>query len=162
MTTNKNRKTNKPADPSDVSQALERASGYLARRPLLVEELRARLLRTGFTEDATSRAVEQLQQWGYLDDEKVLEARAERAARPKDRGVLRLASVLHESGVSEDDALSKAAVHLPPEVERERVRYFLEQRFADRQNPGKAARMLASRGFSEEVITSEIEAFFEL
>ena len=126
----------------DRSRALDRAVQALARRDHSTESLRAKLDRTGISEQARADAVETLARAGYLDDARFARSRAEHLAA-RGYGDLRIRADLAEQGV-EEDVVGQALATLEPEAERA-VRQY-------RKLGGgvRALRSLARQGFSEE------------
>src|SRR2546423_2071806 len=90
----------RPPRPLDMEKArertLQRAVKLLAAKPRSVEELRERLLEKEWTnEEAVEYALEKMEGYGYLDDERFAFGLASFRLRPKPVGRQRLAPGLH-------------------------------------------------------------------
>jgi regulatory protein len=132
-------------EPAD---ALEVATRALARRDFSERDLRARLRRIGISradEDETLRA---LQRTGLVDDSRFAHSRAQALAeRGKGDGAIRFD--LRRRGIAEDE-IETAVASLEPE----RVR--AEQVIARRGSGVATARLLAGRGFDEDVVEAAV------
>jgi regulatory protein len=130
------------ADEREV--AIERAVRVLARRDHSAADLRAKLDRTGLSDQAQTDAVETLERIGYVDDERFARDRAGRLAE-RGYGDDWIRADLEAQGVDAETVAASVAA-LEPEAER-----------ADRAAAGtgdaeRCLRRLARRGFSEETI----------
>jgi SOS response regulatory protein OraA/RecX len=124
--------------------ALEVAIRALARRDLTAAELSTRLERAGFDERARLEALERLREFHYVDDRRVARERARSLAERSASDAAIRAELIHR-GVDEQ-TLECALAGLEPEQLR-------AQAVAERLGGGmRAARALARRGFSDDVI----------
>lgn len=125
-------------------RALSHAARALGRRDLSEQELDARLRRAGFTPDARSSASELLARAGILDDGRFARSRARQLAeRGHGDGAIRWD--LEQRGVA-----AEQVEHALLAVEPERAR--AERLVAERGRGPATARLLARRGFSEDVV----------
>jgi len=125
------------------------ASRLLARASLTEAALRDRLERRGYQPETAARAVTRCRELGYVSDERLAFDRA-RTLRLRGAGSLRIADDLRARGLPE--GLIAAAVEASLEGERE---VSWARRVLDRAGEPRGARawrLLASRGFVEEVI----------
>jgi SOS response regulatory protein OraA/RecX len=130
------------ADEREV--AIDRAVRALARRDHSAAGLRAKLGRTGLSEQAQTDAVETLERIGYVDDDRFGRDRAVRLAE-RGYGDDWIRADLEAQGVDAETVAASVAA-LEPEDER-----------ADRMAAGsgdaeRCLRGLVRRGFSEETI----------
>jgi SOS response regulatory protein OraA/RecX len=130
--------------------ALEAAAKALAHRDRSAANLTAYLERHGTTPEEAGRAVERLQEAGYVDDARYASSRAQTLARRGygDEGVR---FDLERDGVQPGD-IDAALASLPPE--RERAVSLVGAANA----PKAAIRRLAAKGFSRDSIEAALAA----
>jgi regulatory protein len=126
--------------------ALAVATQALARREHSRRSLRERLLRSRVSADEADEVVEELLRLGLLDDERFAGERA-RVLADRGKGDAAIRLELDREGV-DDAGIEAALAALDPE--RERAARLVARRGA---TPA-TARLLASRGFDEDVITA--------
>ena len=141
-------------DPSP----LDIAAKVLARGPRTEAELAARLERIGYSAAKVTATVARCRELRYVDDAAVAMDRA-RTLRARGAGSLRIATELEARGVP--DVLVSAALDesLGGESEVHWAERALERQRIDVRDPGaraRAWRLLASRGFPEDVITDVV------
>lgn len=134
----------------------------LAKSDHLSLTLRQKLLAKGFSVQEVEVAIEQLSEWGLLNDESTAENWARRASEHAGKGRLKIVSELVARGVELEVAECLSMNVLSEEDERRRAQTILNSRFGPKDRPDKAARYLASRGFAPELIESLVEDFFSL
>ena len=144
------------------SDPMQAAIEALARSDQLTASLRQKLTVGGYSEAEIESTLTQLSEWGLLNDLSLSEHWAQRASEHPSKGRLRIAEELVRRGVDESLAETLANAVLSDDDERARAQAMLKERFADRKNPAKAARLLAGRGFDPDLIQSLIEDFFGL
>ena len=132
------------------TEALAVATRALARREHSQRSLRERLLRAGVSVGDAEAAVAELQQTGLVDDARFAEERA-RVLAGKGKGDAAIRFDLERAGVGPDE-LEAALGTLDPE--RERAAALVARRGA---SPA-TARLLAGRGFDEEVVAALVAA----
>ena len=132
------------------TEALAVATRALARREHSQRSLRERLLRAGVSVGDAEAAVAELQQTGLVDDARFAEERA-RVLAGKGKGDAAIRFDLERAGVGPDE-LEAALDTLDPE--RERAAALVARRGA---SPA-TARLLAGRGFDEEVVAALVAA----
>ncbi len=138
-----------------------RAVRYLSRREYSRLELEKKLrayLTEDESEDDLTAVLNDLEQKGYLSDERFAQSRARvRAAR---YGNARVAYELKASGVSSE--LIANAIEQLEETEAERAKALWQKRFGkpaeDYKERAKQMRYLLSRGFSMEVARQVVRA----
>ena len=138
-----------------------RAVRYLSRREYSRLELEKKLrsyLAEDESEDDLTAVLNDLEQKGYLSDERFAQSRARvRAAR---YGNARVAYELKASGVSSE--LIANAIEQLEETEAERAKALWQKRFGkpaeDYKERAKQMRYLLSRGFSMEVARQVVRA----
>ena len=143
-------------EPLERAKAL--ALKLLAHRARSQEEVRRRLERKGFAAEVVGATLARLRELGYLDDGAYARSRAESLLA---RGRLAPAAVerrLSASGVAAPTARAAVDEARGERTERDLARACLEARrpALERGSPLaeriRAARFLAGRGFSEEVV----------
>jgi len=132
------------------TEALAVATRALARREHSQRSLRERLLRAGVSVGDAEAVVAELQQTGLVDDARFAEERA-RVLAGKGKGDAAIRFDLERAGVGPDE-LQAALGTLDPE--RERAAALVARRGA---SPA-TARLLAGRGFDEEVVAALVAA----
>ena len=132
------------------TEALAVATRALARREHSRRSLRERLLRAGVSVGDAEAVVADLQQTGLVDDARFAEERA-RVLAGKGKGDAAIRFDLERAGVGPDE-LEAALGTLDPE--RERAAALVARRGA---SPA-TARLLAGRGFDEEVVAALVAA----
>jgi regulatory protein len=132
------------------TEALAVATRALARREHSRRSLRERLLRAGVSVGDAEAVVAELQQTGLVDDARFAEERA-RVLAGKGKGDAAIRFDLERAGVGPDE-LEAALGTLDPE--RERAAALVASRGA---SPA-TARLLAGRGFDEEVVAALVAA----
>jgi len=126
------------------------AARALARREHSQRSLRERLQRAGVTADDAEAVVEELRQAGLVDDGRFAEERA-RVLAERGKGDAAIRFELGRAGI--DTAEIEAALG-GLEPERERAATLVARRGATPET----ARLLAGRGFDEEVVTALVAA----
>jgi len=132
------------------TEALAVATRALARREHSQRSLRERLLRAGVSVGDAEAVVAELEQTGLVDDARFAEERA-RVLAGKGKGDAAIRFDLERAGVGPDE-LEAALDTLDPE--RERAAALVARRGA---SPA-TARLLAGRGFDEEVVAALVAA----
>jgi len=132
------------------TEALAVATRALARREHSQRSLRERLLRAGVSVGDAEAVVAELQQTGLVEDARFAEERA-RVLAGKGKGDAAIRFDLERAGVGPDE-LEAALGTLDPE--RERAAALVARRGA---SPA-TARLLAGRGFDEEVVAALVAA----
>ena len=132
------------------TEALAIATRALARREHSQRSLRERLLRAGVSVDDADAVVDELRQTGLVDDARFAEERA-RVLAERGKGDAAIRFELERAGVGQAE-LEAALGSLDPE--RERAAALVARRGA---SPA-TARLLAGRGFDEELVVALIAA----
>jgi regulatory protein len=133
--------------------ALEAGVRALHAREHSATSLDARLERRGIDADQRAAAVVRLQELGYLDDERFARSRAA-ALAARGAGDLLITDDLERHGIAAE-LVEKALAALEPEVDRARA--ILARRGAS----ARTARLLASKGFGEDVVEGVVAALAE-
>jgi regulatory protein len=131
-----------------LAEALAVAKRALARREHSRRSLRVRLLRAGVGENDADQAVDELLRAGLLDDARYARERA-RVLAERGKGDAAIRFDLFGAGV-EAEQVEEALAALEPE--RERAARLVLRRGA---TPA-TARLLAGRGFDEEVVAAVV------
>ena len=144
--------------PTAEPTPLDIAARVLARGPRTEAELAARLEKIGYSAAKVAATVERCRELHYVNDAAVAMARA-RTLRARGAGSLRIATELEARGVP--DVLVAAAVEESLEGEREshwarRALARLHVDPDDRRSRARAWRLLAARGFPEEVVAEVV------
>ena len=136
-------------EKSGEKEAIRKAMRLLISRDRSERELRERLHREGFSEEAADAALEYVKSFGYVNDGRYAENYVMSAGGKKSRAALR--SFLLEKGIEE--SLIGAALSEVPEDEKDLIRELLQRRAGPphRMDERELRRMygyLARRGFS--------------
>lgn len=153
----------------DRRAALDAAFEYLSHRPRSRAEVRRRLSRKGFGEDAVAFAIDRCVELDYLDDRVFAADFAKDRIRLKPRGALRIESELRKKGVSEADAKAgiEDAFREEGVTERELLERAARKRWRSRRSddPEVVRRRLSSylgrRGFRHSEIRDVVESLLE-
>jgi regulatory protein len=138
----------KPEPEPESARALGVAVRVLARREYSRRGLRQRLERNGFGPAAVEAVVDELQEAGLLDDVRFAAERA-RVLAERGRGDAAIRAELEREDV-EAAAIEAALAELEPERQR-------AERVVSRRGAGPAtARLLAGRGFDEDVVAATV------
>ena len=121
----------------------------LARAALTEATLRDRLVSRGYQPETAARAVTRCRELGYVSDERLAFDRA-RVLRRRGSGSLKIADDLRGRGLAAD--LVAAAVEASREGESEVAWARRALEHAGDPRGGRGWRLLASRGFLEDVI----------
>jgi len=147
-----------PPDPHNPEEALAVALRLLRARDKTRAQLHEALLHRGFDERTCEDVAARLTQLGYLNDNRLAEARAQKLLETG-YGPLGVQERLRRMGIEEatsaravNEAQASAGVE-----EREQARYLIERRWKDGwpkapKERARAARLLLARGFSEDIV----------
>lgn len=141
-----------PPTPLDV------AARVLARGSRTEAELAARLARIGYSAGKVAETIARCRELRYVDDAAVAMDRA-RTLRARGAGSLRIATELEARGVPELLVAAAVEESLAGEREAEWARRALVRARIDVEDPrarGRAWRLLASRGFPEDVVADVV------
>jgi regulatory protein len=145
--------------PEEVGRATDACLRLLAVRARGRHELLSVLERKGFSAPAREAALERLERWGYVDDERFARDRAVVLLQRGRYGPQAVQQRLQAHGLSREaasDAVAEAsgAVEFDAEAAARQVlgrRGLLGRKLEPREH-ARAGRLLFSRGFSEDVI----------
>lgn len=146
-------------------RARSRAFDLLAYRARSEGELRRRLERDGFSEEASAFAVSRVRDLGYIDDEAFATEYASARFRSRGYGRRRLINELRQRGIAAPLAEQAAFRAVGDgDDERERALEFARKRMVRLQNEadpyrrrGKLYAALVRRGFETDLIRSVID-----
>jgi regulatory protein len=135
--------------PRPTPTPLDVAARLLTRAPRTEADLEARLVARGYQKATAAKTVARCRELGYVGDERFAHDRAQ-GLRARGAGSLKIAADLVARGLP--DALIEAAVFasLGDEPEVAWARRVLEREGAAKG--ARAWRLLASRGFPEDVV----------
>lgn len=145
-------------EQSEYEEALKSAETWLARRDYSEHELKEKLKALGSTADTLDAVIHHLKARGVVDDLNLANRLVEKSAGSKGKRRIRLE--LERRGIP-GEALNPALNALSDELELDQAKRLLKERFAGSSDAGRAARLLSSRGFEEEVVKAAIERHFE-
>lgn len=138
----------------------------LSRRELSTKELRARLLRRGFTQDSVSDAVKRLSDDGALNDYRTALALAYREAHIRARGQLRAIRELESHGINRDLSISAVKETYKDLNERELIEGVLKRRLKgpirDYQQMRRLYQFLIRRGFDVSTTRSVLNSHTQI
>jgi len=144
--------------------AYDAAVGYLARRIHSRNELKNKLFRKGFPAVEIYRALDRLQEQGYVDDRKFASDYARYRLRQSPRGKKLLMGELLHRGVSRE-IVEEALTEVFEEIHEENRVADLVSKWRrarggafDKNDVAKLARSLARKGFDWNVIRRHVDA----
>lgn len=135
------------------------AMRWLAAAERTELEVRSRLLSQGFSEPDADYVIERLNESGFLSDERVLEREAERASNSLHTGKLKAKQSMLKRGLDEE-AVEETVREMPDEAELLKARHILRLKLKPGDAPARAARILAARGFDEEIVRMAVAERF--
>ncbi len=140
-------------------RARERVMGLLEISDKTEFELRSRLKREGYPEEAVEKALEAVRRYGYVNDEAYSQRYAQNRSRSKSR--LQIVNGLMQKGIEREKALE--ILEEIPIDEEGQIRRLLEQkgywgRKLERKEMERAAGMLARRGYSFDAIRKALNS----
>jgi regulatory protein len=135
--------------PRPTPSPLDVAARILTRAPRSEADLQARLVARGYQRATAARTVERCRELGYVGDERFARDRA-RALRERGAGSLKIAADLTARGMPEDLVETAVVASCDGEPETAWARRALAGK--GRPHGAKAWRLLASRGFPEDVV----------
>jgi regulatory protein len=151
-----------PSVEDAVQRALELAYAHLNRRDRTVAEVRRHLQYHGSEAEAIERALEILQEQGYLDDARYVRLFIEDKRTLEQWGTERIGRALRERGI--DHELVDDALGAPQgESELERALSLLRRRFPDpprsRSERNRALGILVRKGYDSELALDALMAY---
>ena len=144
---------------SDRNEALSKALKALQKTDRTRAEVVRRLEGAGFAEDVVDDVLRQLDEWGYIDDERVAKREIDMMAPSKGVGKNRIRSRLLNRGVDEELA-SDAIGAINEDAELAKATALLKKRYSSEDDFGKAGRFLLGRGFEEETVRLALAGHF--
>jgi regulatory protein len=146
---------------TEAERAVEKALTFLERKDRTVAEVRERLSKAGFAEEAREAAVAKLAELGYLNDEDYARRFLE-SLIGKGRGRIRIAGEMRRKGLGEDMVRFAIEDGYPREAEAAAAQRVAEQTVREipaalwesepRKAQEKVSRRLVGRGFPYEII----------
>lgn len=134
-------------------EILKTALQMLQRRFYSKKELAEKLRRKGATEEALQEALTQLEEWNYLNDQRLCKRQVLLKVQEGRYGRLRIEQILRQKGFAGEDVAEAWATQedeLP--AEEERALQLLQRRFRSRgEEEQRLMRFLWQRGFSVSV-----------
>ena len=134
----------------------------VAGRELFATQVRARLVRKGFTPRSAEDAVRRLRLEGAIDDQRAASAWARYAAEIKSRAADARCANLNELGVSTHDAQRAVDEAYAGVSEAELLRRVLGRRHADRSRTGPSSvnctAPCSGQGFESSAIVAVLKA----
>ena len=135
--------------PRPTPSPLDVAARILTRAPRSEADLQARLVARGYQKATAARTVERCRELGYVGDERFARDRA-RSLRQRGAGSLKIEADLTARGLPEELVEEAVAASCDGEPETAWARRALAGHGCPRG--AKAWRLLASRGFPEDVV----------
>jgi len=139
--------------PRPTPSPLDVAARILTHAPRSEADLHARLVARGYQQSTAARTVDRCRELGYVGDEKLARERA-RSLRERGAGSLKIAADLGARGLPEAIVVGAVEASCDGEPEAAWARRALER--AGRPRGAKAWRLLASRGFPEDVVNDVV------
>ena len=151
-------------------EALEKALNYLERQDRSCAQMTRYLARKGYEEEVISAAVEQLRDWGYLNDRRYADAVVESGLERKNLSRRAVAQKLYQRGIDRDTAREALDEGGGGRTELENALWWAqklwprigaEQGKEPRAQREKLVRRLAAKGFSYDVVRQAVESVTE-
>jgi len=139
---------------STFVDALRIALEHLGRSELFSHQLKSKLLQNGVGAQEAENVINQLVNWGYLDDDQVQESISDRLWRRSNTGPADLYAALIRRGVPVEEAEQLAESWMPLEVQRSRAEAILTKRLDSGDKPSAIIQYLGRKGFSTEILES--------
>jgi len=141
-------------------KALSAAYRFLARRSHSQEELKAKLLKKGFSPTVTAQALEVIARQGYVNDEQAALQWALNLVEKRCWGRHKVTAYLVRKGIARE-LIERVQKQIWQEFDESAVaRAALKKQYArspDKPSAEKMFRFLKSRGFSQEAIYRNID-----
>lgn len=147
----RSRSSGSEARPAATPSPLDVAARLLVRAPRTEAELERRLLAMGYRDTTAAKTVARCRDLGYVGDERLAHDRA-RQLRQRGAGSLKIAADLEARGLAEALVHDAVTASLDGEPEATWARRALTR--AGHQHGPRAWRLLASRGFPDDVVTA--------
>lgn len=125
---------------------------------MLEATLRERLAGRGISEDAIHQVVNQLQKWGFLNDDRALSGWIEPFRTKPSGGPAKLAALLMRKGLEESLAIELAERAFADSNPVELASELLDKRKP--KNPGQAYRYLLAQGIESEAAEIAVAGYF--
>lgn len=133
----------------------------LRRSDAFEAEIRDLLARAKFEPEVVDRVLERLRELRVLNDSRAVEETIRRRANgSKARGAEALRQELLRRGAPEEE-IERQISQIPPETIQAQLLDLLSKKCKIADSRERAARLLLSRGFSEEEVETALTAFFE-
>jgi regulatory protein len=146
-----------------LRKALSAAYRFLARRSHSQEELKAKLLKKGFSPTVTAQALEVIARQGYVNDEQASLQWALNLVEKRCWGRHKVTAYLVRKGIARE-LIERVQKQIWQEFDESAVaRAALKKHYArspDKPSAEKMFRFLKSRGFSQEAIYRNIDIDF--
>ena len=139
-----------------LNEALKECIKWLKTADLTEAEISDRLAKKGYDSNVIASVVDQLKNRTWINDQRVAERQAE-LAKQKLVGRLKVEQTLEKRQVAETQRDS-VLEDFDDASEAERAHNLLDQRLKEGDGIAKAARILGSRGFTEDVIRTVLES----
>ena len=143
-----------------LRKALSAAYRFLARRSHSQEELKAKLLKKGFSPTVTAQALEVIARQGYVNDEQASLQWALNLVEKRCWGRHKVTAYLVRKGIARE-LIERVQKQIWQEFDESAVaREALKKQYArspDKPSVEKMFRFLKSRGFSQEAIYRNID-----
>jgi regulatory protein len=149
-----------PQDPEEAFQlALKRSLERLRRSDCLASEVQSLLQRNGFAQATVERVVADLQERRLLNDSKTINSLVASKTGKRAAGIEKMRHELRQRGAPEK-LIENRLEEVTPESQTKGMRELLKARCKPTDSRAKGARLLLSRGFDEDAITSVLDEFF--
>ena len=149
-----------PTDPEEAFQlALKRSLERLRRSDAFEAEIRRNLERNGFPSDIVEKVAEYLRGHRLINDTKTRDSLVETRTGKRAAGIEKLRSDLKRRGAPEE-LVEERLARISATTHSEGMRSVLSARCKPTEPRAKGARLLLSRGFSEEEIETALDEFF--
>ncbi|MDI9635005.1 RecX family transcriptional regulator [Kamptonema cortianum] len=143
---------------SSSQKPLDIALRFLSKAERTQFELKSHLANKGLCSSDIEQVVQQCNEWGYLNDERVCQ-REIQLALSSNLGPLKIQTKLMRRGWSEDEAAAYVS-RVEPQSFHEIAIKLAEASKNKGSTPRKVARQLTARGFTQEQVRDAMESCF--
>ena len=139
--------------------ALRRALERLRSSDVLEAEIRGSLVRNGFGPETVERVVASLQRQRLLNDTRTINSLVESRTGKRAAGIQKIRAELTKRGAPED-LIEERLAEVSTESQIDSMRALLAAKCKPTGSRAKGARLLLSRGFTEDEIERVLDEFF--
>jgi regulatory protein len=139
---------------------LEQALKFLRARDRFSAEVASHLLARGYGAEATATVLDHLVRRKLIDDRRTIQNLVARMSGRRAAGIEKLRAELAKRGAPEE-IVDECLTQITPEDQRRAMFDVLRAKMQPTDDRARGARLLLSRGFSEDDIEGALDEFFQ-